>query len=399
MMETTDADHAQCAPLPAGANAHAALHPDVTTSGDAPPIEDAALHLYQLYDLGDSIDLDRARATLDAPSARMRPVATRGGSIDMPQPPLVVPLDAVTVLIGGMSRPARLEARIYDLGIVAFRLIVDLPMPLSWDRAAELLAAVLGAPRYVVDLLEPRLDTLRRTIRPAIERPDDTIRTEEYAALVIGRLGAGVPAALLRAHPALLRAALGERRPLSDAAAALATTLSYYEDDLILLTWSGAIVIDADPEARADATFLLEVANAQLLAFRAYDAQVDQGLARMAPRLRRVSRLHWWELGSARRYQHDIHSLIIDSVETSARVENALKVTEDVYWNRVYAAALAVLRVEVWRQGTAQTLDALQQSAALFADEAAAARTLLLEWLVILLIAVELLVAIVGLRH
>ena len=89
----------------------------------------------------------------------------------------------------------------------------------------------------------------------------------------------------------------------------------------------------------------------------------------------------------------------MDSVETSARVENALKVTEDVYWNRVYAASLAVLRMDTWRRGTERTLDALQQSAALFADEAATARALLLEGLVILLIAVELLVAIVGLRH
>jgi len=109
--------------------------------------------------------------------------------------------------------------------------------------------------------------------------------------------------------------------------------------------------------------------------------------------------VHWWELGAATRFQHEIHSLVIGSVETSARVENALKVTEDVYWNRVYAAALAALHVEAWRRGTERTLDALRHSATLFADEAEAARALLLEWLIIVLIAVELLVAIVGLHR
>ncbi len=367
--------------------------------GDPPAIEEAALHLYQLYDLGDSIDLERARAAVAAPSARMRPVVTRGASIDMPQLPLVVSLEGVALTLCGTSLHGRVEARIYDLGIVAFRLIVDLRGPLSWDRVAEVQAEVLGAPQRLADLLAPTLETFRRTIQPAVERPNKTIRTEEYTALVIARLGPGTPAARLAAHPALLRTALGERRPLSASAAGLATTLSYYEDDLIMLTWSGAIVIDPDPAAREDATFLLEVANVQLLAFRAYDAQVEHDLLRIAPRLRRVRRLHWWELGAATRFQHEIHRLIVDSVETSARVENALKVTEDVYWNRVYAASLAVLRMDAWRRGTERTLDALQQSAALFADEAATARALLLEGLVILLIAVELLVAIVGLRH
>jgi len=314
----------------------------------------------------------------------------------MPQPPLVAALEAVTVTVGLLSLRGRLEARIYDLGIVAFRITLDLPAPLSWERASDIVADVLAAPQQIVDVLAPSLETLRRAIQSTIDRPNATIRTEEYLALVIGRLG---PGARLGAHPALLRAALGERRSVSDAAAALATTLSYYEDDLILLTWSGAIVIDPDPAAREDATFLLEVANAQLLAFRSYDTRVERDLAQIAPRLRGVGRLHWWELGAATRFQHEIHSLIVDSVETSARVENALKVTEDVYWNRVYAAALVVLRLDVWRQGTAQTLEALQQSAALFADEAAAARALLLEALVIALIAVELVVAIIGLRH
>jgi len=369
------------------------------TAGDLPLIEEAALHLYRLYDLGYGIDLERARATLVAPSARMRPVLTRGASIDMPEPPLVVSLGESLVALEGMSLRAHIDARVYDLGIVALRLVVDLPAPLTWDRAADLLGEALGVPQRATDLLAPTIEALRRTLRLAVERPNATPLVEDYAALVVARLGPGTPAARLGAHPSLLRASLGERHPLGRAAAALATTLSYYEDDLILLTWSAAIVVDSDPTAREDATFLLEVANAQLLAFRAYDAQVARDLREVAPRLRRTRRLHWWELGAATRFQYEIHSLILDSVETSARAENALKVTEDVYWNRVYAAAHATLRLEVWRRGTERTLDALERAAALIAGEAAAARTLLLEWLIIALIAVELLVAIVGLRH
>src|SRR5262249_60809913 len=97
-------------------------------------------------------------------------------------------------------------------------------------------------------------------------------------------------------------------------------------------------------------------------------------------------------------FLREVASLIADLTDTSARVENALKVTEDVYWNRVYAAALATLRVEVWRTGIAEALGVLGQTAALLHDEAQEAWTTLLEVLVITLIAIELVVAVIGLR-
>jgi hypothetical protein len=192
----------------------------------------------------------------------------------------------------------------------------------------------------------------------------------------------------------LLQAALGERKPLSAAAAALATPLSYYEDDLILLTWNTAIIIDPDEVAREDAALLLEFANAQLLAFRTYDAQVDADLAALTPRVARMRRFRWPLVVSSRRFLSEVNGLIADITDTSTRVENALKVTEDVYWNRVYTAALAVLRVEVFRSGVADGLRVLREMAGLLHDEAQASWTSLLEVLVIVLIAVELLVAV-----
>jgi hypothetical protein len=104
----------------------------------------------------------------------------------------------------------------------------------------------------------------------------------------------------------------------------------------------------------------------------------------------------WARLGSSERFLREIQALVADIAETSGRIENALKVTEDVYWNRVYSAALTVLRVQVWRTGITEALDVLRQMADLVHEEAHVAWTTLLEILVIVLIAVELVVAIVG---
>ncbi|MBA3824752.1 MAG: hypothetical protein H0X24_12765, partial [Ktedonobacterales bacterium] len=255
-------------------------------------------------------------------------------------------------------------------------------------------------PLAIVALFAHEQAGLATTLAPAILRPNTTVLTEEYGIFVIERLGSDAAlASTLARHPTLLQLALGERRPLSAAAAALATPLSYYADDLILLTWTSAVIIEADPGARGDATFLLEFANVQLLAFRSYDAQVEHELARVTPRIarRRPPRALW--SGANTRFLHEIHSRIADATDANARVDNALKVTEDVYWNRVYTAALTVLRVEVWRNGIREGLDVLRQSAALLNDEAEHLRATLLEALVILLILLELVVAVVGLRH
>ncbi|HWE63675.1 MAG TPA: hypothetical protein VHB98_18325, partial [Chloroflexota bacterium] len=364
-----------------------------------PSIERASLHVYQLYDVSDSIDLERARSALASPSARMRPIVTRGGSITMPQLPLVVGMGQCSLSLAGQTVDAQITARIYDLGILALTIILPLPGPVGWEQAIDLAAEVQARPRELMDHFAQATETLCAALRPALVRPNETIRTEDYTLFLIEQLSAGAPASRLAHHPVLLQVALGERRVLSAAAASLATTLSYYEDDLIVLTWAAALVIEPDAPAREDAAFLLEFANAQLLAFRSYDDQVGRDLARIYPGLARMRRPRWWMLGATTRFLHEIHRLIADTTEISARVDNALQVTEDVYWNRVYTAALNVLRVQAWRSGITETLNVLRQTATLLNDEAEVARATVLEWLVIALIAVELIVALVALHR
>lgn len=366
---------------------------------DPPPcIQRSALHLYQLYDISFSIDLERARATIATPSTRVRPVVSRGASIDIQQLPLEISMGTVPMTLSDFRLTGHLHARIYDLGILAFRLMIPLPEPLEWEQAVALLSEVQSYSAAVMDVFNHGLDELHATLTPAIERPNSTIRLEDYTILVIDRLEAGTPASRLARHPTLLRTALGERKPLSETVQSLATTLSYYEDDLILLTWGAAIVIEPDAAARDDATLLLEFANVQLLAFRSYDDEVERDLGRITPRIARTRRPLWIRLQSSSRFLREIYALIADITDTSARVENALKVTEDVYWNRVYSAAITVLRVDAWRTGIAETLGVLRQTASLLRDEAQTAWATLLEVLVIVLIAVELVVALMA-RH
>lgn len=293
----------------------------------------------------------------------------------------------------------RVQARIYDLGIVAVRLSAEIVCPLAWEAAIDHMAEMQNDPPAILAIFTQTYELIVTTIAEAINQPNAETRTEDYTILVIEQLGPGLAASALGTHPMLLQATLGERRALSPAAAALATSLSYYADDLLMLSWNAAIVIEPEAEAREDVNFLLEFANAQLLALRSYDDQVELELTRIIRRLASARSTLDALTGSTTRFLLEIHALIAEITETSARVENALKVTEDVYWNRVYTAALAVLRVDVWRTGIDETLTVLRQAAAQLNDEAEIARTNLLEITVILLIVFEVVLAILGLRR
>jgi hypothetical protein len=94
----------------------------------------------------------------------------------------------------------------------------------------------------------------------------------------------------------------------------------------------------------------------------------------------------------------DLQARVADITETVERVENALKVTDDVYLARIYAAALELFREQAWRRGIDRKLGILRETYAMLNSEAQAARGELLEIAIVLLIVAELLLAVLARR-
>jgi hypothetical protein len=367
--------------------------------GSPPDILAGTLTLYQLYDIGDAIDLDLAQVCLAEPTAERRtPVPARQSeSIQIAQPPLRVAIGAMATTLGDRSFIGTLRASIYDLGAVALALELPLAAPLGWDVIADLFSATQSLPAALVVRFAAALDELEALIHPAIARPARSPLIEDYSVLHVERLDHGADAAALAAHPVVQAALLGERRPLSPSATQLLTSLSYYHDDLALLSWNGALLIDPDPLAAATAADLVEFANIQLLLLRSYDAQLD---AHLPPMYRRISvaqrRFALPLVRPVGRVLHDLQRLVAEITEVTERIDNAFKVTDDVYWNRLYSAMLSVLRVQTWRDGVDHKLALLRETYRMLHDQADAERANALEWIIIILILVELIVALLG---
>jgi len=364
---------------------------------------DGSATVYRLYDVGYTIALDQAARVLgEITRGRVRPARVEARAIQIRNPPLFAALGTREVDIDSVGRSATLTARLFDFGVCSLQLRIDAPRHLSWTTFAEFGASIQSSADVGV-IFDRELPPFLDRIAPAVERPAVAPLSEEYIVFRIDRLDAGDdarPAAELLSDQQLVALLLGERRTLSAAARRelVPHRFSYYEDDLTVLTWDNALVVEPRLDDR-DVEYVLEFANAQLLELRMYDLQLDGALPALydrvaAARARRRPRLS----GRFRTVLSELQTTVADITETAERVENALKVTNDVYLARIYAASLELFREKAWERGIERKLRILRETYAMLNSEAQAARAELLEIAIVLLIVAELALALLN-RH
>ena len=140
---------------------------------------------------------------------------------------------------------------------------------LGWDAFTHWGAAVNATSWH--DLMVRARDRLLARIAPAVEQPQISPVTEDYTVFRVNQLldasgGAFPPEDLHDGE--ISRLLLGERRPLTADARKdlLSPRLAYFEDDLAVLTWSTALVVE--PVAGAP--------RLELLAGKAEDGPTDR---------------------------------------------------------------------------------------------------------------------------
>ena len=368
-------------------------------SPDEPRVHGEAI-VYRLFDVGYGIALDRAFDLLaSAAPERRRPSRGEAQTIQIPNPPVTASLGTETLEIAGHVVEVEMSARVFDFGAVSLRARIGAPPGLGWSAFASWGAAVGVAPWADVF---PRLrDKLLARIAPAIEQPMVSPLTEDYTVFRVHQLvdgnGAPVPPATLEDRD-IARLLLGEQRPLAASARKelLSPRHSYFEDDLAVLTWGAALVVEP-VRHDTDVQYVLEFANAQLLELRWYDAVLDAELPAIQTLL--VQARQGFHL-FGRRYSRLLERLqrrVADSVELVERVENSLKVTDDVFLARVYARALEEFRERVWRSGIDRKMRIVRDTYDMLNAESIARRSETLEVVVVLLIALE--IALALFRH
>jgi len=364
----------------------------VGSSVDALRLTGACRVLY-CFDVGRSIDLARAAAVLAASKQpefqHKKPVPHGGG---MP-PPLRRPWSAHPVDVAPGFVAGRPEVSVYDFGVVCVTWALPFEGGLEdlvrLSRAlydhAEMLARSRALTHEVVDALGDAVD------RPAYSR-----HVEDYLVLQLEPVAGGIAVLLDRERGTLARVLRAEERELSsqEVADALAAPVSYGREDVCLVDWLAAILVGTDTE---DERLVLELATVELLELRVLDDQLEKEIETAYALLSRPLGRRWG-LHVQRRELEQVARAQADDALLHEGIDNALKLFGDDYLARLYRGSAERFHFNDWDTSIQRKLGVLRSVYQSLADLASHRRSEILEWIIILLIAVDIVLYFTPLR-
>ena len=168
---------------------------------------------------------------------------------------------------------------------------------------------------------------------------------------------------------------------------------SYYPDDLVIVHLDNAFIIE--PSGSSDILDILEFANAQMLELRYYDNVLDKELSRIYSELPKRSGVSIFMLRTYERLAKKITQTVTDLTEVTERVDNALKVTEDVYYARIYRTAMILFRSRDWELSIKEKLQIVNNAYKMLYNEIATKRGHVIEFGIFILIVIEIILLIV----
>jgi hypothetical protein len=354
------------------------------------------LHVFVAFDWGDEVDLEHARRLLPTQSEELARRRRTPSSIAYRPAPLRYPLSASPVELPELGAvKAAADAIVFDFGGVS----VSLQIPFELTAAAlGRLAGGLADPQLLVEAARGASSDLFLKLHPAIQDPEWSPLGEEYFVFQIPSDQPLPPPEDLRKHHASWLAGLVrlEWEPLSqeEIGAALQSHISYSPGDMLLVAWSAAVLIDLDCEETLQT---IEFANLQLLEYRYIDNLLDERLAAAYSTIHHTLGrwMPFWR--TQRRPLRRLGELRIDANSLFERTGNALKLVGDPYLGRVHRMIAARLHLQEWEQNIRGSLDVVEGAYQVVSDQSATLRVELLEITVIVLIALEIILAL--LRH
>ncbi|HOT94582.1 MAG TPA: hypothetical protein PK089_05275 [Methanoregulaceae archaeon] len=348
-----------------------------------------AIRFYRVYDTGDEIDLEELESVLTADgSAVLTPFTrTMPTSIWIRDPPLEVRLPPVNVALQNGAYHLDAIARIHQIGAVSISFILHdeladpsslLPVALAFAGQQGLDTPFLDALAVVIDLLGPAIGT----------RPIEPEFYEDHTIYIVDRLDPAFDTVALLA---------GEQIRFSQTTRdeMLKNSLSYSVDDLVILAWDSALLVD--PEPPMDLVDVIEYALVLVFELRFYDRVLDRQVQRMYDDIEAADRFsRFRRRREYRRILNRIMETHAEISEVTEVVENQLRVTGDVFYARVYATALRVLRADLWRASVDRRLQVVRDNYRMLSDELNREHANVLEWIIIILIALEFAYALWG---
>jgi hypothetical protein len=351
----------------------------------------ATCHLAYAFEVGHAIDLEACDRRVErAARQQIRTSRRIPQHFEYRPPPLRISQGPSPLIANGIAADL-VEIVLYDFGAALVRYEFRATRPLT--GLADLAQSLQSNVELERDARN-RAAALLVELGAAVTRPRLAEIVEDY---VIVAVDPGATETVVSLDGIALAAAQilrgsGEDLAPEEIADALAERLSFSTTDLTIIDWNAALIIDREP---GDTIDLLEFANVQLLELRHLDNQLDQALDRAYPTLAASERRLLRSLRPPTTALRTVGELQMDGASLFQRVSSAVKLVGDQFLGRAYQAIARRFHFESWDRAISRKLEVLDGIYQKMSDQVMARRLEVLEWIVIILIAVELVLSLV----
>jgi len=356
-------------------------------------IKRGSVLVYRIFDVAEEIDIPKAEASLQDIKGRETYKVPKyiDRAIVVKSPPVAFGLAPVELDLECGKFRAEVLGKIRDYGVLSLIYQIQIPEGFTWEQLTAL-AVDLEEGSEIDQHAQTQAKSLAEALRFSLKSPTSWPVFEDYIIYFLQEFEDGVTAHTLidRADvPALLLAE--EKTALAEITrkSILDNRYQYGEDDLALVEWNSALVVE--PDGTRELPDILEFAVTHLLEMRYYDELLDQRLGVLYDNIER-SKGHVLKGKFDQLYQ-DASSRYIEFSEFTERVENSLKVVGDFYLATVYRAATRRFRLADWQDNVTRKMNLLAQVSSLLQGEVNMRRSHWMEITIIILIAFEILSA------
>src|ERR1700691_903673 len=337
------------------------------------------------FDVCEEIKLDALRDIFGARRQEASFKHPAPGYVRFERAPVVEPVEALILESG-----ERLDVKIkyYDYGVLS--VVFELPFSGDWDTLVRL------ASRWVwdTDFTSFAQKIVKQKIeraRPALIKLYDSWLHEDYFVFHVRDIAGNPTASELLATQGgrIAQIVRGENVPLSEGEQAeiMQSKISYYPNDLAVISWNGAFLYDSTAGAET-VIQLLEYANSQLLEFRHYDELLTRELASVYVLMDHGSGI-WARWRTARRASR-LHTVLLDVDELTERADNAIKFLSDMFSARLYKVAASKIGVTDYKDLVNQKVHTAEELYRFMIDQFHQSRAFVLELMVVIILIIDL---------
>ncbi len=353
-----------------------------------PTLAGGVCHAFFAFDVGFSIDLDEAERALAASSRRavIHKKKRAPQSIQAQSVPLRITLASQPVEVAGQTSTGSVDVKIYDFGAAsvrfAFPLQCGLPDLVALSEALYDHAALAEEARRHV---EGTIGALGR----AVSKPGVASAVEDYVVFEMGEPpGATVDAFLAAQRDIIARILRAEHESLSsqEVGDALAQSIAYGARDAAVIDWHAALLFGPDAD---DVRSILEYANVQLVQMRSLDEELEHILDASYELLARFKGWRQTFLGIGQGELRRLGVLHADSAVLFEAATHSMKLVGDQYLSRVYRAVSQRFHLPQWGANINRKLETIDTIYDRMTERRSAMRMELLEWIIIILILIE----------